>query len=140
MRGELTMAACSGFANGTLITSIRNNAELGSSDGLAREQPVSSLGERTPADPEMYTYTSAESFGSTSTVCVCDPRQVWTLVTYLGFWMSLMSKMRSPRTRSLLTVSCTPSPPQSRRPLNPSADTNSRFRYTDTSLCDAGQK
>ena len=86
----------------------------------------------------MYTYTFAASFGSTSRVCVCEPRQVCTLPTLRGLAMSLMSKMRSPRSRSLLTVSCTPCAPQSMRPLSPSPDTNSRFRYTDTSLCDAG--
>src|SRR6185437_8445964 len=139
MRGELTIAACSGFANGTLITSIRNSAEFGSSLGFMREQPASSLGERTPADPEMYTYTSAGSLGSTNTVCVCDPRHVCTFAMYFGFAISEMSKMRRPRTRSLLTVSFTPPPPQSSRPPWPSADTNRRFLYVDTSLCDAGQ-
>ncbi len=57
----------------------------------------------------------------------------------LGCAMSVMSKMRRPRRRSVLTVSFTPWAPQSRRPLVPSPDTNSRFLYTDTSLCDAGQ-
>ena len=52
MRGELTIAACSGWASGTLMTSIRKRAEFGSLSGASREQPGSSLGERTPADPE----------------------------------------------------------------------------------------
>ena len=30
IRGELTTSACSGWASGTLMTSIRNSAELGS--------------------------------------------------------------------------------------------------------------
>ncbi len=77
--------------------------------------------------------------GSTSTVCVCEPRQVCTLPTYFGLAMSVMSKMRMPRSRSALTVSVTPSLPQSRRPPSPSPETKSRFLYTDTSLCDAGQ-
>ena len=54
--------------------------------------------------------------------------------------MSVMSKMRIPRSRIALTESCTPSLPQSRRPPVPSPETKSRFLYTDTSLCDAGQK
>ena len=51
--GELTMAACSGCASGTLMTSIRNSAELESRSGVTPTQPDSSLGERTVADPEM---------------------------------------------------------------------------------------
>ena len=47
------MAACSGCASGTLITSIRNSAELGSCDGIAATQPGSSADERTWDDPEM---------------------------------------------------------------------------------------
>ena len=42
------------------------------------------------------------------TVCVCEPRHVCTLPMYFGCAMSVMSKMRMPRTRSLLTVSGTP--------------------------------
>jgi len=52
MRGELTIAARSGCATGTLITSMRNSAVFGSCDGSASEQPASSLDERTPAEPE----------------------------------------------------------------------------------------
>ena len=44
-----------------------------------------------------------------------------------GCAMSVMSKMRMPRRRSVLTVSCTPCVPQSRRPSVPSPDTKSRF-------------
>ena len=53
IRGELTIAACSGCASGTLMTSIRNFAEFGSWSGLALTQPASSLGERTADEPEM---------------------------------------------------------------------------------------
>ena len=53
MRGELTIAACSGCASGTLMTSMRKSAELGSSFGSALEQPGSSFGERTREEPEM---------------------------------------------------------------------------------------
>ena len=53
MRGELTIAACSGCATGTLITSMRKSAELASFSGVVATQPASSLGERTPAEPEM---------------------------------------------------------------------------------------
>ena len=35
---------------------------------------------------------------------MCEPRQVCTLPTFFGFVMSVMSKMRMPRSRSLLTV------------------------------------
>ena len=126
IRGEDTMAARSGCASGTLITSIRNSALFGSSSGYSREQPGSSVGDRTPAEPEMYTYTLSLSFASTSTEWVWEPRQVWTLPTFFGFLMSVMSKMRSPRSRSLLTVSATPCAPQSIRPESPSPETNSR--------------
>ena len=54
MRGELTMAAAAGFFTGTLITSMRKSAELGSTSGDSAEQPASSSLERTPADPETY--------------------------------------------------------------------------------------
>ena len=54
--------------------------------------------------------------------------------------MSLMSKMRRPRSRSVLTVSWTPCTPQSSRPEFPSPETKSRFLKTETSLCDAGQR
>ena len=47
--------------------------------------------------------------------------------------MSVMSKMRTPRKRSALTVSVTPSVPQSTRPRVCSTDMNSRLPYTDTS-------
>src|SRR6476661_9908966 len=120
------------------MTSIRNSAELESTEGSAPTHPASSLGERTLEEPEMYTYTLSASLGSTSSEWVCDPRQVCTLPTFFGCAMSLMSKILSPRSRSLLTVSGTPSVPQSSRPVSPSPDTNSRFLYTDTSLCDAG--
>ena len=39
MRGELTIAACSGCASGTLITSMRNSAEFGSWSGVALTHP-----------------------------------------------------------------------------------------------------
>src|SRR5881296_2364398 len=57
IRGELTMAACSGWASGTLMTSMRNSALFGFESGDAATHPGSSLGERTGADPETYTYT-----------------------------------------------------------------------------------
>ena len=52
MRGEVTIFACSGCASGTLITSMRNSDEFGSLSGASLEQPGSSFGERTPAEPE----------------------------------------------------------------------------------------
>src|SRR5881396_4089526 len=85
-------------------------------------------------------YTLAGSFGSITTVCVCEPRQVCTFAMYFGLATSLMSKMRIPRSRAVDTESCTPSVPQSIRPPDPSPETKSRFRNTDTSLCDAGQR
>src|ERR1051325_12011946 len=119
MRGELTIAACCGAASGTLMTSIRKRALLGFESGLAATQPGSSLGERTGAAPEMYTYTFPASLGSVTTECVCEPRHVCTLAMYFGFAMSEMSKMRRPRSRSLLTESCTPWVPPSRRHPTP---------------------
>src|SRR4029079_3803512 len=82
------------------------------------------------------------SFGSSSTVCVCDPRHVCTLAISFGFLMSEMSKTRTPRMRSLLTESAGLNCPlglQSMRPLYASADMNMSVLYTDTSFCDAGQ-
>ena len=78
------------------------------------------------------------SFGSSTTVCVCEPRQFCTLVMSFGFLTSVMSKIRMPRTRSLLIGSGTPPNLQSTRLLVPSDDMNSRFLKTDTSFCDAG--
>src|SRR5207245_822247 len=79
-------------------------------------------------------YTFAVSRGSVTRVCVCEPRHVCTLATLLGCAMSLMSKMRMPRSRSLLTVSGTPCAPQSRRPLKSSPETKSRLRETDARI------
>src|SRR5438132_14388115 len=81
----------------------------------------------------------AWSFGSVTTVWVCEPRQVCTLVMGLGCAMSEISKMRMPRIRSLLTESGTPWVPQSSRPLKSSPDVNSRLRYTETSFCASAQ-
>src|SRR3954451_13167949 len=53
IRGELTMAACSGCASGILMTSMRNQAELGSLVGIAATQPDSSLEDRTGEEPEI---------------------------------------------------------------------------------------
>ena len=53
IRGELTMAACSGWASGTLMTSIRNSAELGSFEGIPLVHPGSSFDDRTREEPEM---------------------------------------------------------------------------------------
>jgi hypothetical protein len=53
MRGELTIAARSGFRTGTLTTSMRKSAELGFLSGASLTHPGSSLGERTACEPEM---------------------------------------------------------------------------------------
>src|SRR6186997_2494040 len=84
--------------------------------------------------------TLASSPCLVTTVCVCDPRQVCTVVTSLGCLMSEMSKTRMPRTRSLLIGSGTPPKPQSARLLVASDDMKTRFRYTDTSFCEAGHR
>ena len=52
MRGALTSAALLGSASGTLMTSMRKSAVFGSTSGCAPEQPASSPGERTPAEPD----------------------------------------------------------------------------------------
>ena len=44
------------------------------------------------------------SLGFETSVCVCDPRHVCTAATCLGFFTSVMSKMRMPRNRSVLTA------------------------------------
>src|SRR5206468_12543621 len=86
----------------------------------------------------MNTLASSPCF--VTTVWVCDPRQVCTVVTSFGRLTSEMSNTRMPRTRILLIGSGTPSNPQSLRLLVASDDMKSRFRYTDTSFCDAGQR
>ena len=67
------------------------------------------------------------SFLAGTSVCVCEPRQVCTAATCLGFLRSVMSKMRTPRKRSVLTVAATPWVPQSTRPRVCSTDMNSRL-------------
>src|SRR5215472_14335346 len=79
------------------------------------------------------------SFGSVTSVCVCEPRHVCTAATCFGFVMSLMSKMHTPRNRSTLTTSVTPCVPQSIRPRVCSTDMNSRWPYTDMSPWPPGQ-
>ena len=81
----------------------------------------------------------ALSFGFVTSVCVCDPRQVCTAATCFGLLMSVMSKMRTPRKRSALTVASTPLVPQSTRPRVCSTDMNSRLPWTDTSPWPPGQ-
>ncbi len=76
---------------------------------------------------------------SGTSVWVCEPRQVCTAATCLGFFMSLMSKMRTPRNRSTLTGAVTPCTPQSRRPRVCSTDMNSRLPKIDTSPWPPGQ-
>ena len=75
-------------------------------------------------------YTLSLSPGWVTTVCVCEPRQVWTLATSFGFFTSAMSKMRTPRIRSLLTCSIGASPSaneQLRRLFVASDDMKRRF-------------
>ena len=52
MRGRLTIAAFSGAASGTLITSMLKSAVFGSSFGSLPEQSVSSSAERTGPVPD----------------------------------------------------------------------------------------
>src|SRR5690606_1774747 len=111
----------------------------GSSLGGASEQPGSSSSGRTLDEPELYTYTFSSSSGSTRTACVCEPRHVWTWPTFTALRLSLMSKIRRPLRRSVPTPSDTPCAPQSGLPESPSPETKTRFRYTETSLCEAGQ-
>ena len=69
----------------------------------------------------------ALSFGSTTSVCVCEPRQVCTAAICFGFEMSLMSKMRTPRKRSALTVVGHALRAAVERPRVCSTDMNSRL-------------
>src|SRR6478735_7152985 len=95
-------------------------------------------------------YTLSLSFGSTTRVCVCDPRHVCTAATCFGFLISEMSKILTPRKRSFWADGTgrflgfgsvaggagsggKPCVPQSRRPFGCSTDMKSRFLYTDTS-------
>ena len=108
IRGRLTMRAFSGEASGTWMTSMLKRAVLGSSSGLSPEQPASSSADRTELVPDPYTYRFAGSFGSVTSVWVCDPRQVCTAATCFGLLISLISKIRTPRNRSALTGVATP--------------------------------
>src|SRR4029077_20462693 len=81
----------------------------------------------------------ALSLGAVTSVCVCEPRHVWTAASCFGFVKSVMSKMRTPRKRSGLTASVTPCVPQSMRPRVSSTDMKSRLPYTDTSPWPPGQ-
>jgi hypothetical protein len=73
------------------------------------------------------------SVGDVTSVCVCDPRQVCTAAICFGFFRSVMSKMRTPRKRSVLAGATTPWVPQSSRPRVCSTDMNSRLPWTETS-------
>ena len=115
-----------GFASGTWMTSMRKSDEFGSCPGSRCTPAALRPDGRRPSRRRRRRRCPCR-FGSSTTVCVCEPRQVCTLAMYFGFAMSVMSKMRMPRRRSLLTASFTPSPPQSSRPPLPSPDTNSRF-------------
>ena len=46
--------------------------------------------------------------GCVTTVCVCEPRHVWTLVTSFGCAMSVMSENANAADATLLTGSGTP--------------------------------
>src|SRR6185503_17668119 len=101
-------------------------------------------------------YTLFLSFGSVTSVCVCEPRQVCTAATCFGFLMSVMSKILTPRKRSFCAgggfgffsspaagsgaggAGGNPCVPQSRRPLGISTDMKRRFLYTDGSPCPPG--
>src|SRR6266540_2331996 len=99
-------------------------------------------------------YTLFLSFGSTTSVCVCEPRQVCTAATCLGFLMSDISKILTPRNRSFCGAGTfgffsspgaggcpggNPCVPQSSRPFGISTDINIKFLKTDTSPCPPGQ-
>ena len=58
---------------------------------------------------------------------MCEPRHVCTAATCLGFFKSVMSKMRTPRNRSTLTGVDTPCVPQSMRPRVCSTDMKSKL-------------
>src|SRR5215475_15190224 len=118
------------------------------------EHPASSSPERTVDVPDPYRYTLFLSFGSTTSVCVCEPRQVCTAATCLGLLMSDISKILTPRNRSFCGAGRVgffsspaggggpggnPCTPQSRRPFGISTDINIKFLYTDTSPCPPGQ-
>src|SRR6476661_3054534 len=100
-------------------------------------------------------YTLSLSFGSTTSVCVCDPRHVCTAATCFGLLISEMSKILTPLKRSFCADGTgsflglgspaggagsgeKPCVPQSRRPFGCSTDMNNRFLYTDTSPCPPG--
>src|SRR5690349_6429610 len=80
------------------------------------------------------------SCGSLTMVCVCEPRHVCTFLTTFGCAGSEMSTMRTPRKRSMLTVSVMLVVPQSLRDPFDSPEMNIRLPYTDGSPWLAGQR
>ena len=128
MRGRLTIFAFCGAASGTSMTSMLKSAVfvvlLGLEPRAARELLARAHRCRCPSRRRRCATCPS---GRRTSVCVCEPRQVCTAATWRGLRMSLMSKMRTPRKRSLLTVSGTPCVPQSTRPRVCSTDMNSRL-------------
>ncbi len=84
MRGELTIAAFCGAASGTLITSRRKRARV---RDRRRGRPCSPAARRPnarrPSRRRRCRRCPCRADRST-TVCVCEPRHVCTLVTYFG--------------------------------------------------------
>ena len=104
MRGELTIAACSGCASGTLMTSMRNSAEFGSLSGASSEQPGELVRRAHAARSRTRRCRRCPRPSDPPAPCACATRgrsARWRRTS--GFVMSLMSKMRMPRRRSLLT-------------------------------------
>ena len=108
IRGELTIAAAAGFASGTLMTSMRKSAEFGSCPASARRSRPARSATRMARSPRR---RCRRSLGPSDPrpPCACASRgRSARCATNFGFAMSLMSKMRTPRMRSVLTVSGTP--------------------------------
>ena len=76
-------------------------------------------------------YTEFGSSLPSTSVCVCEPRQVWTCWTWTGASMLEMSKMRMPRKR--VSAVAGGSSVQSFFARVSSTDMKSRFPYTDRS-------
>ena len=130
MRGWLTIAAVSGAASGTLMTSMRHCVGLpgGRPAPLVRRRFAARQLAR-PADARRARVVDVDVVG---VVGVGHERvRVRTAAglhpgNCTGLLMSLMSKMRTPRKRSRFMAPGAPCVPQSMRPRVSSTDMNSR--------------
>ena len=126
MRGELTIAACCGARAepGSLRCGTAPSSDRRSGASSSRAAPRRAHAGR--ARTRRCRRSPCRSDRSPRCACASRGRSGrWRCTS--GCAMSVTSKMRMPRSRSLLTGSGTPCMPQSSRPVGASPETNSRF-------------